>query len=209
VNDIIVEAKKRFLCVGMTTNGTQVLNAAPDILWVSIDGKRATHDYLRGEGVYQRLIANIKQSSHPRILGHITINSMNVHEVPEVIRELSALVKGFTIQFYYPYTNDHSLLVTEKDRIWVLDELIGMKNDGYRIMNSIAGLQGLKRNTWRCEEWLVDNANPDGSILQGCYLKDRARIHCGQCGFSPFTEMSLAYHLHPSAILTGMNVFFP
>ncbi len=42
VNDIILEAQKRFLCVGMTTNGTQSLNATPNILWVSIDGKPAT-----------------------------------------------------------------------------------------------------------------------------------------------------------------------
>lgn len=76
-------------------------------------------------------------------------------------------------------------------------------------MNSVAGLDALKKNTWHCEEWLVDNANPDGSINQGCYLKDRAHIHCIHCGFSPFTEMSLAYHLRPSAIAAGMNVFLP
>ncbi len=207
VREIILEAQKRFYCVGMTTNGTQNFTAVPDILWVSIDGKQTTHDYLRGKGVYDQLREHIQTSSHPRILAHITINALNVHEVPEVIEDLAGLVKGFTIQFYYPYTTDHTLLVSEKDRVQVLDSLLSMKKNGFQIMNSLAGLQALKKNTWRCEEWLVDNANPNGSINQGCYLKDRAHIHCGQCGFSPFTEMSLAYHLHPSAITAGFNIF--
>jgi MoaA/NifB/PqqE/SkfB family radical SAM enzyme len=193
----------------MTTNGTQPLVASPDILWVSIDGSKETHNRLRGQGVYEQVIENIQSSSHPRVLAHITINAMNVREIPAVIRELVNLVKGFTIQFYYPYEDDQSLLVSQVDRSWVIQEIIKMKMHGYQIHNSLAGLKALEKNTWRCEEWLVDNVNPDGSIQQGCYLKDRTAIHCAHCGFSPFTEMSLTYHLHPSAIMTGFKVFFP
>jgi len=209
VEDVIQAARNRFLCVGMTTNGTQPLQASPDILWVSIDGTKQTHDLLRGKGVYEQALQNIHSSSHPRILAHITINAINVREIPSVIKELDTLVKGFTIQFYYPYEEGLSLLVSQIDRSWIIQELIALKAKGYRIYNSVSGLEALEKNTWQCEEWLIDNVNPDGSIQQGCYLKDRTEIHCSKCGFSPFTEMSLTYHLHPSAILTGFKVFFP
>lgn len=209
VGDIIEEARRRFLCVGMTTNGTLPLDASPDILWVSIDGIATTHDRLRGEGTFTRVIQNIKASSHPRILAHITVNAVNVREIPTVIAELNHQVKGFTLQFYYPYSNDMSLLVSPGDRSWIIHELIRLKAQGYRIFNSNAGLRAMEKNSWECVEWLVDNVNPDGLIQQGCYLKDRTEIECSLCGFTPFTEMSLSYHLNLSAILTGFRVFFP
>jgi hypothetical protein len=83
-----------------------------------------------------------------------------------------------------------------------------MKKEGYPVLNSTAALQALKRNTWLCLDWLVDNANPDNTITQGCYLKGRADQNCAKCGFSPHTEISLAFRGSIPAILAGMKIFF-
>ena len=45
---------------------------------------------------------------------------------------------------------------------------MALKRQGYPILNSNAALQALKRNTWRCNDGLVDCADPDGSLRQGC-----------------------------------------
>ena len=51
LRDIVAEAKKLFFSVGITTNGTLSLEVDPDIIWVSIDGLKKTHDLLRGESL--------------------------------------------------------------------------------------------------------------------------------------------------------------
>ena len=40
-------ARERFLCTAATTNGTLPLDVPVDVLWVSLDGTRETHNRLR------------------------------------------------------------------------------------------------------------------------------------------------------------------
>jgi len=88
----------------MTTNGTQSLDVATDVLWVSVDGLRETHNSLRGAPVFDRIMANVRASRHPRLYAHVTINSVNADEVPALIEFLNGIFRGITIQFYYLMT---------------------------------------------------------------------------------------------------------
>ncbi len=209
IHDVVAAAKHRgFFCVGMTTNGTLPLTAETDVVWVSLDGLAETHNRLRGAGVFERVMQNIRQSAHPKILAHITINAVNYAEVPDLIRHLRGLVKGVTVQFYYPYHGADELFLDFDRRERLLQEIVRLKQAGYPVLNSTLALERLKRNRWECADWLVDNANPDGSITQGCYLRGRDDIDCRRCGFSPHTEASLAYQGHLQAIWAGFRIFF-
>jgi Fe-coproporphyrin III synthase len=208
IREVIEQARRKFFSVGLTTNGTLPLDVCPDILWVSIDGLRDTHNRLRGADIFDRVIANIRQCDHPKLLAHITVNTENYREIPDLILFLSSLVKGITIQFYYPYGHDDALFLDLDKRRVFLNEVIALKRAGYPVLNSVAALNALKYNTWRCVDWLVDCANPDGSISQGCYLKTRADIDCTRCGFSPYTEISLAYRGNLQAVRAGVRIFF-
>jgi MoaA/NifB/PqqE/SkfB family radical SAM enzyme len=208
IHDVVAVANKKFFNVGMTTNGTLPLDVAVNTLWVSIDGLEATHNALRGAPIFSRIMENIKKSQHPRLFAHITINSVNAAEIPELIRFLQHKVRGMTVQFYYPYNQQDALFLDFERRGQLLEEIIQLKRAGFPVLNSIAALQALKCNTWRCDDRLVDNANPDGSINQGCYLKNRADIDCSKCGFSPHTEISLACQVNPQSILAGHKIFF-
>lgn len=208
IHDIIRAAKKLFPCVGMTTNGTLPLDVETDILWVSIDGLEPTHNLLRGAEIYQKVMDNIRNSSHPRLLAHITINGINFPEVPQIIQSLHQLVHGFTIQLYYPYDNTNpELNLTHKDRSWVLAQVMDLKHKGLPIFNSWSGLRALSDKKWNCAPTLIDNANPDGTITNGCYLQNRADINCMLCGFSPIIEISLTKQMDFSAIMNGMKLF--
>lgn len=193
INDIVREAKKLFFSVGITTNGTFPLDAEADIIWVSIDGLKETHDTLRC-GSYNTVISNIKASSHRRVYAHTTINSINWKEIPELVRLLSTLVKGITFQFHYPYKEgEKDLSLDREKRLAVLDCLIRLKKEGLPVANSYTCLKALKKNTWKCHPWMIASVEPDGTFTQGCYVQNRGEISCDNCGFSAHTEISLAY----------------
>jgi MoaA/NifB/PqqE/SkfB family radical SAM enzyme len=200
-------ARQRFPFVGATTNGTLPLDVPADLLWVSLDGLAATHNHLRGAEIFDKIITHIRASSHPRLFAHITANAENHAEIPDLVRFLRPLVKGITVQFFYPYGSDDTLFLPWPERRALLERLIALKRQGYPILNSTAALRALKDNRWRCLPWLIASANPDGSITQGCYLSGRAKIDCSLCGFSPYTEMSLAFRGNAGAILAGMRIF--
>jgi MoaA/NifB/PqqE/SkfB family radical SAM enzyme len=206
LEDVILEAKKYFFCTGITTNGTLPIETSADTVWVSLDGLAETHNANRGV-TFDLIMQNIAQSQHPNLLINVTINRLNVTEVPELIRFLAGKTKGITIQFYYPFPGTDDLWVPETSRIAVLDQLIELKRKNFPLLNSFSTLEGLKKNQWRCHPWLIGSVEPTGEINYGCYLQNRAKIACAQCGFAAHTELSKAYDWHIPSILAGKKIF--
>ena len=207
IRDVVAEAKKRFFSVGVTTNGTFPIEVDSDNVWVSVDGLKDTHDRIRGQS-FERVMANIASSSHPRIHAHITINSLNWHEVPALVEYLSHRVKGITVQFHYPYEEvDQELFLPFDKRRKVLDDLIGMKKQGLPVADSYACLEALKDNRWQCRPWMIASVDPSGELIHGCYVKNRGDISCERCGFSAHTEISLAYGGGLESIMLGARTF--
>jgi len=208
INDVIKYARSKFISVGMTTNGTGSLDIPVDTLWVSIDGIEKTHNDLRGKEIFNSVMDNIRRSQHAKLYTHITINKRNAVELPELIPYLSQFVKGITVQFFYPYAPYSELYLDKASKAEAIETLIRFKNAGYPILNSKPGLRSLMYKNRHCLAYLVDNANPDGSIQHGCYLAERSTPNCEDCGFTPYTELSLAFRGSIPAILSGLKIFF-
>jgi MoaA/NifB/PqqE/SkfB family radical SAM enzyme len=206
LSDLVDETRERFFSVGVTTNGTLPIEVPSDIVWVSVDGLAESHNRNRGP-VFDRVMSNIASSSHPNIHANVTINGWNWQEMPELVPYLAERVKGITVQFYYPYegTDDQSL--SDDERRQVIEQLIALKREGYPLSDSVPALRALMNGTWRCHPWLIANVEPDGSVVYGCYLKNRAAINCKDCGFAAHTELSLAYDWNPAAIGAGRRIF--
>ena len=204
--DVVKAAQQRFFCVGVTTNGTLPLDVPADVVWVSVDGLAETHDRNRGPS-FERAMAHIAASSHPKVFANVTINRLNWREMPELVRFLAERVKGITIQFYYPYEGTEDLSLGRAERRGVLEELIALKRAGYPVADSIPALKALMDNSWNCHPWLIANVEPDGAVNCGCYLKNRAEISCQQCGFAAHVEVSLAYDWNLAAIAAGREIF--
>ena len=176
VRKLVLEARKLFFSVGIVTNGTFPIDVKTDVVWVSIDGLRDTHNQLRGDS-FDAAIANIEASEHPRIFAHITINALNRQEIPELVNFLKDYVAGVTIQFHYPYKedeHDENLFVSVEARRDVLDSLISLKKQGLPITDSYACLEALKTNRWECHSWMLANVEPDGTKTRRCYAKTGA-----------------------------------
>ncbi|MHC4713003.1 MAG: DUF3463 domain-containing protein [Planctomycetota bacterium] len=207
LEDVVREAGKLFFTVGVTTNGTFPLETDCDIVWVSIDGMKQTHDHIRGES-FDGIMANIKASSHPKIYAHVTINSLNWEEIPALVEFVAPLVTGVTVQFHYPYEGvDEELFLSFDRRRIVLEELIRLKKRGLPVADSHACLEALKDNRWKCRPWMIASVDPDGTLTHGCYVRNRGEISCERCGFSAHTELSLAYVGTVGSILVGNRVF--
>ncbi len=207
IHDVIAEARKLFFSVNVTTNGTFPIEVESDNVWVSIDGLRDTHDLIRGRS-FDRVVANIEASSHPRLYAHLTINSLNWKEVPELVEFLSLRVKGVTVQFHYPFAElDQELFLPLEERRKVLEGLMVMKQQGFPLANSYACLKALAKGQWKCHPWMIASVDPDGKLTQGCYVKGRGEVACEKCGFSVHAEISLAYRGVIEPILLG-NEFF-
>ena len=206
VNSVVRLAKKLFFTVGITTNGTWPIETEADNVWVSIDGLRETHNHIRGD-TFDRVMANLQASHHPRIHAHVTINTLNRREIPELVRFLSDKVKGVTVQFHYPYDGlDADLFLGRDERRQVLDDLIALKRSGHPLSDSFACLKALKDSRWRCKPWMIASVDPNGRATRGCYLSGRGSISCERCGFSAHTELSLAFAGHFGAIKTGFQL---
>lgn len=213
LEDVVQAARARgFARVGVTTNGTLPIETGADIVWVSFDGLRETHEASRGPS-WERILANIAASPHPRILAQVTITRANWREIPELIRFLAGRVQGVTFQFFYPYRESDDLWLPWPERAQVLQELAALKRQGLPVLDSYRALRDLADNRWRCHDWLIADAEPDpaepgrATIHYGCYLKGRAEADCRLCGFAAHAELSLAYDLHPGAFWAGQQVF--
>lgn len=208
-SDLARHARRRFSCVAATTNGTVALDVPTDILWVSVDGMRDTHNALRS-GSYDLVMENIRSSVHPRLYVHVTLNRRNWRELEGIVQKVSAMpsVRGVTIQLFYPYNQgEEPLALSPEERLSALTTALRLKRNGYPVLNSAWGLKAMIDNTWTCRERLLANINPDGGMQSGCYVRDRGEVACSQCGFTPVAEASGAYALLPGPLLAGMRIF--
>ncbi|MBW2308808.1 MAG: radical SAM protein [Deltaproteobacteria bacterium] len=205
IYDVVEEARRLFMSVGLTTNGTFPLDVPASTIWVSMDGLEATHDAIRGP-TFHRVLENIRRSNHTNIYANITINRLNVHEIPDLIHFLSPLVRGCTIQFHYPYTDD-GLCVGADERRRVLDRIMDLKRRGAAVADSFRALRSLRDGGWRCHDWMLANVDPNGQVNTGCYVRHRGPIACRTCGFAAHVEISQAFELHLPSILVGARIF--
>lgn len=209
LGDLIAYARKRFLRVAVTTNGTLPLPELADIIWVSLDGLKENHDRLRS-GSFDKVWSNLQSVKHRRLLIHFTINRDNRRDIRPLLEKLKSIpaFSGMTVQIFYPYgQGETDLSLTGDERRAALEDVIRMKKDGLPVLNSISSLRALISNSWRCHDDMLVNVDPDGTVTQGCYVKSRGRINCRACGFSPVCEASGALDLSPGSLFAGWSIF--
>jgi len=112
------------------TNG---VNGFPELIngqWIlSLDGPETENDRIRGEGVYQRAVANLKAASRAPIV-HMTISKVNQDSLSQFAREMMRLpVKGIGFSFVTPNRGmkDEDLFIPLTQRNRVVMELLELR----------------------------------------------------------------------------------
>ena len=208
-HDLVSYARRRFLRVAVTTNGTLPLDVPAHTIWVSLDGMKEAHDALRGDS-FDRVYNSLKTTRHPRVFIHCTLNRKNWQDIEPLAKWVRDMpnVKGMTVQFFYPYNQgEDNLALSPNERRTAIEKLLDLKKQGYSILNSAGRLRAMKDNRWRCHDDVLVNVDPDGTITKGCYVKNRGGINCDACGFTPVAEASGALDLLPESLYAGWCLF--
>lgn len=97
--EIIRAIKNHGMAVSILTNGTllkgknlQCINTcldALDMVQISLDGLKKSNDYIRGQGVFQRVFDNLKKITFPNIVVNCVVTNYNLDELPALCELLN------------------------------------------------------------------------------------------------------------------------
>lgn len=208
INALVRLAKEiGFFSCTITTNAqVPFTGSEADSMWVSLDGVGKYHDDIRGQGTFDKLCKNIAASGHKALSANMVINNRNfpcVRETIQFVKDNPAL-RSISLNFHTPFPGTESLVLDQGTRERVVDEIVSFKKQGYPIMNSLAGLELLKRNNFKTECWVTNFIMVDGTRHSEC--QGKAAGLCSQCGFGMAGEMRSIFSLQPSTILAGLKL---
>ena len=206
LDDIVDYAHKLgFYSVIIYTNGTFDLQSNADTVFVSIDGMQETHDMLRGES-FEKIISNIKDSSHHSLFINFVINNHNKGEIEEFLEFISRLkhIRGTFFYFHTPYYGIDELYIEPAERMQIMQELLKYKKK-YKILNSQAGLRSALRNDWK-RPLNICRVYEEGKTYKCCRFPGNPEL-CRNCGYLSYAEIDQALKLKPSAIWNAVKYF--
>jgi Fe-coproporphyrin III synthase len=205
VEDIVNLSRRiGFKTISIYTNGTFHLQTKADVLFVSLDGLQKTNDYLRGN-VFDRVISNIKDSSHPNININFTINAANQNELEpfcEYIRNIRQ-INGVFFYFHTPYYGTDELFLNFAQRQKLILDILKLKRRGFRILNSTACLKMVHDDTWQRPSKLC-HVYAKNKMFQCCRAVENTEV-CKNCGYLGYPEIISILKLRPSSLISAMN----
>jgi MoaA/NifB/PqqE/SkfB family radical SAM enzyme len=206
VDDIVDYARRAgFFTVVIYTNGTLPLRTAASTVFVSVDGLQETHDKLRGVS-FERIMGNLRGSTHPSLFINFTINSLNKHELEGYLAYIHGVeqVRGTFFYFHTPYYGRDELYIEPGERAAIMSRLLEYKRR-YRILNSRAGLKSALRNDW-ARPLDVCTVYEKGDYYKCCRSPDDPEL-CRNCGYLSYAEIDQTLRLKPSAVLNALRYF--
>ena len=128
--EICRAASRNFDATLAFTNGVNGFPELENGQWIlSLDGPKDLNDMLRGEGVYNRAVENLKRASHPPIV-HMTISKLNQERLDDFVREMMELpIKGVGFSFYTPdkKIDDSELFISLGERNQLVMQILDLR----------------------------------------------------------------------------------
>ena len=203
--DVINYAKKiGYLNTGYTTNGTGRIFTESSTISVSLDGPREIHDRIRQEGVFDKLMENLKklEDYDGSVFANMVIQKDNWHylrEVAEIVRD-NPSIDGIVFNFLTPPPTEPGL--NHEERVEAVETLKKLKEEGFPVLNSKKGLELLKEEDWseKCPYGMTAFTTPTGEHINGCPMRVNEGA-CQHCGFAAVREYYLVNKGSPSTIM--------
>lgn len=182
LEQILEESYIRFH-TSLVTNGwllkerVRSLSEYLDHLFVSIDGIGEVHDKMRGiPGSFERAVEGIREAKrYLPVSISFTITKKNIDQVRDVVELSRKLGVGISVQVEYDYSTAEKLSPDKSQLYDALKMLIELKRRGYPIVESLDYFEAIlnswyNRIPWKCKPWLTVNVDPQGRIVQPCYV---------------------------------------
>jgi len=206
IDDIVEYSHKLgYYSTVIYTNGTIPINTNADTVFISIDGLKKTHDFLRGKS-FDKIEKNILDSSHASLYINYTINNHNKDEIEEFCKYVEGMqqIRGIFFYFHTPYYGYDELYLEAAERNNVILNLLKLKKR-YKILNSIAGLKCAIKNDWK-RPLNICQVYEKGTTYNCCRFSGDPDL-CRNCGYLSYAEIHQTLKLKPTAILNALKYF--
>jgi Fe-coproporphyrin III synthase len=207
LRDVIGVAREiGFRYIALYTNGTFPVETKADIVFVSLDGLKDVHDFIRGKS-FERIIFNIRQSTHRKILVNYTITKKNLHIIEEFLKEMEQVnnIKGTFFYLYTPSKGADELYLSKSDKKKTIENILYLKSKGYKIVNSKSALLSVYNDTWK-KPTNLNYIFAENRIFTCCRDFGNEKI-CRDCGYLGFAEIYKISRFNLNAILSAMKYY--
>lgn len=210
LGDLIDAAKDiGYYNVGYTTNGTTGrIFTNSDVISVSLDGPRDAHDYVRGEGVYDKLMKTLDELDFDgAVYANMVLQKGNldrIRETAEVVRD-NKVLEGIIFNFITP--PPFEIMPTHEEKVRAVEEIRALKKEKYPILNSKRGLELLVQEDWesKCPKNMSAFIIPNGEHKKGC--PSEGTSSCKNCGYAAVREYYLVKKGNPFTIIEMSSIF--
>ncbi|MEW6534001.1 MAG: radical SAM protein [Candidatus Auribacterota bacterium] len=205
LEDVVILARKiGFKVVSIYTNGTFPIKSSADTVFVSLDGVKETNNLLR-DNSYDRVMTNIANSTHKKIIINFTINKKNIEEIEPFCNETKKIkqIKGIFFYFHTPYYGIDDLFVSFEEKQRAIKKILELKRRGYKIFNSKACLKSVYNDTWKRPSELC-YVYAENKLYTCCRAIGNDDV-CANCGYLGYPEIINILALKPSAILEALH----
>ncbi|AKL95908.1 radical SAM superfamily protein [Clostridium aceticum] len=172
IRDLVKEAKKiGFYIVNIVTNGTEDLHIPEaDIIFLSLDGTKKTHDLIRGD-TYDLIMKRLEDTEDCNICIYMAINKLNYREVEEVaaLAKEHPKINSISFNFHTPYEGTEDLSLDREEKKEVVAKIKAMIKKQLPIFNLYSSLEAYLKNQW------------DRPCFQCIVSEDNKRYTCGRC----------------------------
>ncbi len=161
------------------TNGT---NGFPDLRngqWVlSLDGPRDVNDAIRGEGVFDRAVENLRYAGSPPIV-HMTISRLNRNSIEQFARAMLNLpIKGIGFSLFTPDVEDgDDLCLNLAERDEVVKDLLALRSAYGKKIGFTPAMAVQLKSDGAFSQWNHYTKCPVSRRVR-CYRSDGARKTC-------------------------------
>lgn len=177
----------------LATNGVgKIWSFRPCAFTISVDGPEPIHDAVRGPGMYNRILRNLRCRNRDQWVASITVISRyNYEHIEQMVEELAPLIDTFMFTFLYPYKNAVALALEPDEVRRVKKTLISLTRK-YPVFNTRRQLSK-KAGEWTCYDYLTASVDYTGKIRNGCFVDHVEARDCTKCELACYGMLS-AFH---------------
>ncbi|QZY55851.1 radical SAM protein [Crassaminicella profunda] len=194
VKDLIKVARKiGFYIINIVTNGTIDLDLPEaDVIFLSLDGKKETHNLIRGD-TYDKIMENLEKAKNSNICIYMAINKLNYKEIEDVskLAKNHPHIQSISFNFHTPYEGTEYLSLTKENKKESVNTIKKMIKEGYPIFNLYSALDIYLENNWErpCYQCIVS----EDYKRYICGRCEEVKGLCEECGYLFAVEFSLLF----------------
>ena len=195
LRDVVKEAKRiGFPIVNVVTNGTFPIDLPEaDLILLSLDGGRESHNQIRGE-TFDAILRNIREATADNICLYMAINRINKEDIKQVgdIARTERNVRAVSFNFHTPYPGTEALSLSAAEKEACCTTILDLMRQRYPVFNLRSAFPYLVNNTFKtpCRQCVV----MENGKLSVCGRCVEVAGLCERCGYFFAAEYSLVFN---------------